>query len=462
MSSSNQSVWAHRASKLLGLPGQSALIPIILLGAHYVRGAEADDPGNTYTYALILCLVGLVTFVTSRCRAAAPGLAVAAIGFAVWVALGFTGNWHRAQTEIITLIAAGFVFLTGTTAARTTETMSTAWRALIWSWLFFAILALIGHITNYTGDPMQSGAYDATRLRAGFVSPNTTATLLSIAALICLGKLLYAVNHASSDVKSRQEFVDYIFRASLTTIIVLALTLSCLLLTASRFVTILCVLAMVYLIESEYRTYRGRRSRLTGVKRLIRTLLYVVLVIAAVSAFFLDLLADRTIEATSELPTKLDLFGLYWSAWLEKPWFGHGLGSFNRVNDALMTLENVGTTGSLGAAHNIVLQWLIQQGVVGSLLMFGLVAALHIPVIRAIRKSTRRSKTFLRVSLCISGLVILHGMLDYALEIPSVMWTYAFVLGLAHGRGSTLLGIKLDADRAKEKTEPANKELAVA
>ena len=462
MSSSNQSVWTKRASKIFGLPGQCALISFILLGAHYIRGAETDDPSNTYTYALILSALSLIVLVTSRFRAAAPGLAAAAAVFAVWVSLGLAGNWHRAQAEIVTLIAAGLVFLAGSTAGRSSSTMSFVWHAMIWSWLLFAVLALVGHITNYTGDPMQSGAYDATRLRAGFISPNTTATLLSMAALFCLGKLLYAVNHASSDVKSRQEFVDYIFRASMTTIVALALTLSCLWLTGSRFVTFLCMLGAVYLVEAEYRTYRGGRLRLNRTKKIVRALIYSVLLIAAVVALVLDLMADRAIEATSDAPSKLDLFGLYWSAWLEKPWFGHGLGSFNRVNDGLMTLQNVGTTGTLGAAHNIVLQWLIQQGIVGTALMFGLVGVIHAQFFRAIHKSTRRSKTFLRVSLCVSGLVILHSMLDYALEIPSIMWTYAFVLGLAHGRSTTIIGIKLDVEKTEERSAQTDNELAVA
>ena len=462
MSSSKQSIWTQRASKVLGLPGQCALIPFILLGAHYIRGAEADDPGNTYTYALILSVMGSLVFATSRFRAASPGLAAAAIVFCGWIGFGFVGNWFRAQPEIITLVAGGLLFLAGSTAGRSSETMSFVWRALVWSWLLFAILALVGHITNYTGDPMQSGAYDATRLRAGFISPNTTAALLSVAALFCLGKLLYAVNHASSDVKSRQDFVDYIFRASLTTIVTLALTLSCLWLTASRFVTILCILAIIFLVEAEYRTYRGRHLRLDGVKKYIRALIYIVIFVAVISAFLVDLLANRAIEATSDAPSKLDLFGLYWSAWLEKPWFGHGLGSFNRVNDGLMTLQNVGTTGTLGAAHNVVLQWLVQQGIVGAALMFGLMAAIHAPMIRAMRKTTRRSKTFLRVSLCVSCLVILHSMLDYALEIPSIMWTYAFVLGLAHGRSATIIGIKVDSEKTEEQTKSAGVEPAVA
>ena len=463
MAQPKQNIWAQRAMKVFGLPGLVALIPFALLGAHYVRGADADDPSNTYLYALIFIAISLMTFGVSKFRAATPGLAAAALVFGGWVALGLSGNWAQARPEVISLIAAGAIFLAGRCAGQSSETLSFAWRTLIWSWLLFTVLALIGHITNYTGDPMQSGAYDATRLRAGFVSPNSTATLLSMAVIMCTAKLLYAVNHASSDVKSRQDFVDYIFRASLTTIVVFALAMSCLWLTGSRFVTVLCILSVIYLVETEYKSYRGRRIRLGRGQKVVRTLIYAVLIVAAITAFVGDLLVDRTMEATSSAPRKLDLFGIYGSVWLEKPWFGHGLGSFNRVNDALMTLENVGTTGAFGAAHNVVLQWLIQQGIVGTILICTLFATLHVPLIRAMRQQTRRSKTFLRASLCLSCLVILHSMLDYALEIPSIMWTYAFMLGLAHGRSSTLIGIKIaSVEQTEEKTGAADNDLVVA
>ena len=67
--------------KVFGLPGLVALIPFALLGAHYVRGADADDPSNTYLYALIFIAISLVTFGVSKFRAATPGLAAAALVF---------------------------------------------------------------------------------------------------------------------------------------------------------------------------------------------------------------------------------------------------------------------------------------------------------------------------------------------------------------------------------------------
>ena len=95
-------------------------------------------------YALILGIVGLLIFVASRFRAATPGLALVGAAFAIWVGLGLSGNWYRARVEIVTLVAAAWIFLAGRTAAQTTETMSLTWRALIWSWLLFAVLALVG------------------------------------------------------------------------------------------------------------------------------------------------------------------------------------------------------------------------------------------------------------------------------------------------------------------------------
>ena len=197
----------------------------------------------------------------------------------------------------------------------------------------------------------------------------------------------------------------------LTTIVVFALAMSCLWLTGSRFVTVLCILSVIYLVETEYKSYRGRRIRLGRGQKVVRTLIYAVLIVAAITAFVGDLLVDRTMEATSSAPRKLDLFGIYGSVWLEKPWFGHGLGSFNRVNDALMTLENVGTTGAFGAAHNVVLQWLIQQGIVGTIL----ICTLFAHVARPTDKGNASTNAALKdISTCIAVLKLSCNFTQYA------------------------------------------------
>ena len=59
--------------------------------------------------------------------------------------------------------------------------------------------------------------------------------------------------------------------------------------------------------------------------------------------------------------------------------FGHGFGSLQQINNALISPENVATLGQFGEANNIVLQWLIEQGLVGTISISVMIVALHIP-----------------------------------------------------------------------------------
>lgn len=462
VSSSKQNRWARRASQAFGLPGLLAIIPFVLLAAHYTGGATQNSSYLATIFSLIIIIIGLTSFTLSKFRAATPGLAVIAGVAMVWALLGMSGDRLLSHYEISSLATAGAAFLLGRTAGMRSETHHYLWRALIWSFLMFGILALVGHIANYVSDPMSAGAYDATRLRAGFPSPNSAAALLAIMAMICAGRMLYAANHAGSGVQTRHQLVDYIFGTSMLTFFVFMLAMSCLWLTASWSVICLTLLALFLLLEAEFKTYRGGRIQMRKRHKLIRIGIIVGLSAAAIGLMFNDLLSDRTEELASTLPTKLDIFGVYSATWLEKPWFGHGMGSFEHLHDQLVNPGNVATIGTYAAAHNVVLQWLIEQGVVGTILIIAVFFALHIPIVRAIQKKTPRSKTILRVSLCVSALVILHNMLDYSLEIPSIVWTYALLLGLAHGRSSVLLGYRHDVKKTEQTAEATKPDLAVA
>lgn len=419
-------------------------IPLVLAYAHYMRGAETDDPSLSLMFAFIVSVLSLITLISSRKQTATLGtIGVIAIS-AVWLALGLFGNWYRAQSEIFSLFAAGAIFLSGRVAGMRTPTLLFVWRTLIWSLAAYSALALVAHTLNYTGASLTPGAFETSRLHASFVSPNTAATLFAISALIGAGYLLYTVNHVSADVQTRNQLIDFVFRKSAMAIVLFFLAISCLWLTLSRACIATFLVIAVVLFGAEYRAYRKRRhsdgrSRSKSF-RALRWSLFALSILFAVIVFNSEMLIGRVSEAATDAQSRLDLFSIYLGAWLTEPWFGHGLGSFNRVNDSLMTLDNVAYVHQMGAAHNVVIQWLIQQGIIGTALMAAIIVSIHIPMIRVLRLSMTRSKTLIRCVMCISGLVFLHGMVDYALEIPSIMWTYAFLLGMAHGRASALLG----------------------
>ena len=420
--------------------------PLVLVYSHYMRGGETDEPALSLAFAFVLSLLSLATIFFSRRDPTTPATLLVAGASILWLALGLFGNWFRAQTEIFSLFAAGALFLTGRTAGLKTSTLQIVWRTLIWLMAAYCALALVAHILNYTGVTINPGEYETSRLRASFVSPNTAATLFAMSALLGAGYLLYTINHASPDVLTRNQLVDFTFRNSSMAMGLLFLASSCLWLTLSRACIATFLVVGVVLFGAEYRAYRNRsqserKERSKGF-RALRWGLFGLSVVFAIIVFNSEMLIGRVSEAATDAQSRFDLFQIYISAWLDKPWFGYGLGSFNRVNDSLMTLDNVAHIHQMGAAHNVLIQWLIQQGLIGTGLMAVLIASIHIPMFRVLLRPTNRSKTFIRCVICISGLVFLHGMVDYALEIPSIMWSYTFLLGMAHGRATALLSTK--------------------
>lgn len=457
-----QNRWARRASFIFGPHGLNGLLPLVLLSAHYIGGAQSSDLNSGPIFPLLLIVIGLIAFALGSFRAATPGLAFVAILFSVWVINGYSADWIDARSDIVSIVAAGALFIAGRSAGMKSRAMHSLWRVLIWSFLFYSILALIAHIANYVSDPMSAGAHDATKLRAGFDSSMSAATLLSIMALIALGDMLYTANHASSGVQNRHQLIDYIFRASMVAFFVFMLTVSCLWLTGSWFIIVISTMFILLLAFFEFQSYRGGRLRLRKRYKLTLATVLLALIGSSIGLFVSDLLSDRTVEIVSNLPSKLDIFGVYWAVWLEQPLFGHGFGSFQQINNGLITPENVATLGSFGEANNVFLQWLIEHGIVGTGLICSVLLALHIPIVRALRQKTARSKTFLSVFLCVSGLVLVNSMLDYSLEIPSIMWTYALLLGLAHGRSSVLLQKTATVDKTERLENNSDKSLAVA
>ena len=50
--------------------------------------------------------------------------------------------------------------------------------------------------------------------------------------------------------------------------------------------------------------------------------------------------------------------------------------------------------------------------------------------------SRRMPRTFLRLAVAASALLLLHGVTDSSLDLPSIVWTYALLLGAACGIAS--------------------------
>lgn len=420
----------------LGLQFLSVILALAVAGANAAEGAEA--PGASALFVLVFLLVALIMLMLTQARAVTPGMAVVALIGAAWVGAGRAGEWYQATPEVLQLAGAGAVFVSAHAIGRSTRLTETAWRVLVWALLLFVIVALSAYVSDYALHPDQASHNGTHRLRAAFVSPNVAATLFGLCALIGTSRAASILHHPAPGVASRSDLLDYFFHNAFPAFALASLSVTALVLTASRAGIGLGLGILLILSATEWRALWRRRHpsrRHARHRRLVPGLIGGLLLALLVSN---TLLWTRASQLGEDAGGRLSMYRIYWEAWQSQPWFGAGLGSFNRVNDALMTLSNVHLTLPVGAAHNVVLQWLVQQGVAGLGLMSLIIAAIHVPILSKLARHGTGSRSLLRLAVCASGLVIAHGMVDYALELPSIVWTWSFILGLAHGRSAIL------------------------
>jgi len=145
--------------------------------------------------------------------------------------------------------------------------------------------------------------------------------------------------------------------------------------------------------------------------------------------------SDETIApglGGSDVVPNMQRIQAYMGAWMESPAFGHGLGSIGVEGERMMTLFNAKAMRAPGGAHNVFVTWLVEVGIVGLALLVLALAAVYTRLISAL-KSHRTPRTFLRLAVIAGVFMLLHGVTDSSLDLPSAVWLYAFLLGAACG-----------------------------
>ena len=115
---------------------------------------------------------------------------------------------------------------------------------------------------------------------------------------------------------------------------------------------------------------------------------------------------------------------------------GYGLGAFDAVNKLGMRLPVYHVLRDVRAAHNVYLQWLEEAGILGAAPMFLCIAAIMVLTALGLRVR-RQSRPWICALLAVDVLFLVHGVSDYALQVPSIAAFWALLLGLQLGMVST-------------------------
>lgn len=117
----------------------------------------------------------------------------------------------------------------------------------------------------------------------------------------------------------------------------------------------------------------------------------------------------------------------------ERPWLGHGLGSF----PAIMAMARTPDISQVWTeAHQTYLELALELGIPAALL---LMLSLLTLVAHCLRAPDRRPRDRLFRALALSAtlLVAVHATVDFSMQIPAVAVTWAAIMGTAAGRYGT-------------------------
>ncbi|WP_439633928.1 O-antigen ligase family protein [Glycocaulis sp.] len=392
----------------------------------------ADIPAAKAYFSSAILLVAALGVLCLDTQRPTPGIWIGVAGLgALAILLVARGHVDTGGPDFGAIAAAGALWLVARNSARISGGAVWVWRASLAAGVIIAIWSFL----DFTLSPDHlwgvERPYHRDRLSGGFLSANTAATYFGLISLMGLTELLAWIRRAST----RDQGVSRHAIALSLALVATLLPATCLVLTASRagiaftgFAALLLTGWQIYAWSRQSNAAHRSLGLAVGSGAAFLVLAGLVWTVSgelAASRF------DRVFDDTS----RQTLFAAYWQAVPLAPLWGHGLGSFGFVNDLIATSRNAAILGNQGAAHNVYLQWLLQMGWAGTLAMAAVIAALVMAVMRGLRRR-RKEQVYLRAVICISILVLLHALTDYALEVPGFMWWWAWVLGLGCAVGA--------------------------
>ena len=387
-----------------------------------------DTPAAALALSATAFLLAAVTVIFSPQRPMQLPLISAFIFVAFLGFARFQGWLSSGAHEYAALGACGALCLIGYLAGHNGRLVERLWQWSLWAGGALAIAAFLDFALEPDLSFGRARPYHTERLAAPFLSANTAATFYGIITVMAAAELSRIL---SAPADHPLKTVEQIVVRGLFPTTFLLFAFANVILTASRAGLLVTVLALLVFSGWEIlsRLVRGRLSLSLAKFGTVGAIFAVV-----AGALFLtsgELLQDR-LASTAEDDTRIVLLQAYATAVELEPVLGHGLGSFAWVNDLIVTPANADLLQTQGAAHNVYLQWLLQAGIVGTLML----ALVLLPIILSIFLGLgrrRRRTTYMRATLCVVLLVGAHGMVDYAVEIPLVAWWLAWLLGLASG-----------------------------
>jgi O-antigen ligase len=376
-----------------------------------------------------VCFAGVVATVTSQLLPAAR-LDPNSLWRDIEGVSVFTVDIDATGRELLKLLSLGAAFCAGLVVGASDRRARLLVFLVVIASIPYAAWAFLQHFIAYGTIFGVEKPYHVERLTGSFLSANSAATTFGMLAVIAAARIARAVKESSAPWNLGAAAVaDQLARKAGVATVALLLLVTCTVETLSRAGIAATAAALLALVAWEVRAASERRTRVrmaTGAA-IAASLAVAVLAIASAGGTI-----ERLDSTLGDAGSRMAALQAHWEAFLASPWRGYGLGSFPVINDFVQTPENHRALAQLNALHNVYVQWLEETGVVGASLMFACVALLLAHIWRGVSVRAKM-RTWLRAVLVVSLLVLVHGLVDYALQVPSIAWQWALWLGVGCG-----------------------------
>lgn len=403
------------------LPGyaigvSAAMLGLLILAALIAPAARVQS-AVLESWISIISLAAFLLYAGLTAIPAPPGLA-----HPLWETFGMAQgsisiNPSRTIEGAAKLLGIAAAFGVGALSVSHGDDRDPIGRILVVGGLLYILYCLSFHLS--------APNVDRYRLEAGLPSSNILATVIGMFLLVA----------ATTALRANRRLRGRGWRAGLTapgrapvSFFTLFVATGALMLTGSRG-GVLCTVGAALVLAVLIAVRRGRRSA-AGEGMAIVVFAGVLGVVAALGAqLTLSRFADFSLD-----DGRFVTMAAHWGAFMDRPWFGHGLNTFRSINFMYGSPDNWDAIRTIGAAHNIAIQLLEEAGIIGFVLFLGILAP---PIVRAVRAafSSGAGHAWACLAVCVSLLVLVHGMVDFSLNMPAVAALYALILGAFTRRG---------------------------
>ncbi len=251
------------------------------------------------------------------------------------------------------------------------------------------------------------------RLSGAFSSPNSAGTLFAATSVMAYGRLLS--RFWSMRAPRVFERIDPLYLG------IWLVSLAALVLTMSRMGVVSAAIATLVLtfVLSWRRAPMKWLLICTGAGA-------VILMLGMLSPLLV--LVQRVRDLNSDGHARTVILSEHMKVAVHQLWLGSGLGSFNAVNNTILTTANYIYLSPIRAMHNVYLQWLEETGIVGLVCLI----LVNLAVLLPIYQSAQRRQTMgarLWIVLAAYLVFLIHGLTDYAFQEPALELFTAVLLG---------------------------------